>query len=548
MAIIDLGTGDIDLGTIMGSEDPGPLYAEPGALDDATLMQLLERTRKVGTVGRKRSQALRERILRSQHADDVYAYLQRIYKRDFARRLAPHVTVVANPAADTVTGVVQVYRGGVIRRIADATPEEQAAFHELVTETGIDATASGHAQMAYFVGAQFLVPTVRRKRLRLFAPSPMSVDEVLDVEDPTGDPVAIAYPCGRSEVAVLDGESERRFERDGSGWRELADMRVVHGYGDMPASGLRFEAPREASDYWNRDMHSRLVAGTLSVGHVVAKLGHVRKAQHGKLVVAIGDSDDFPKGQKVGDPVQPMVARPSRAENATPPRIEALDFDTDPKNHLVHIRAFFEWMAESTGVPVQVESGGGDKWDYTWDYDALAELRQAMLWWVVLFERQLWTYAVAIAKRTGHPLAMKLPDPEKVAAGFFLQVTPLHRKFSDPMQELLWWEKMMALGQASYLDLSRRFQGQLPDQKLLEQIRDRIVVNSVVWNAMATRNQPAVPGAPAVIDASGQFKTAAQVQGAMGPAVRDGKALPPEGGANGDPDGAPQPQPRRTAG
>ena len=514
--------------------DAGPLYGEPGPLDSENLKALIQQSQRFQTDRRKKAQGLRQRILKSQHRADIADYLRTLYAPEFTCRVVPHTTVVCNPYADICGEVCQVYRGGAVRRIDGISEDQQEAFDRVVAETSISALAQGWAETAYGVGPQWIIPSVRRGRMRLHAPTPSCVDIVLDNEDPTGDPVALSYPTGRGQVAVLDGETLRHFEV-GDRTREIEELRVEHRVGDLPAAALRFTPPTEASDWWDREVHQRLEDGALAVGHISAKLSHLRKAQQGKLLVLLGNVDGLAKGQPIGDPVTPVALREDGERPDDPRRttIEALDFDTDPRNHLTHLRAITEWMAESTGVPVSVDVSGSERWDYTWDDDRLGEMRSQLAFWATRFEVQLWTFVVAVARAQRHPLALQLPTPEQVAAGFHLVLPPLHRKFSDPQKEREHWDWLISRGLASVRDVARRYLGHRPDKALDAQIQKNLDINTRWYAQLASRNLPA--------DArDGKILTAAQAQGALGgrPASGGG-ASEPDGadGERGDPDG-----------
>lgn len=514
-------------------DDRGPLYGEPGLLDDATVASLVRRSRQHQSDPRKCAQAVRQRILKTKHRGDIEYYLRTLYGPALLKKLRPHISLAANPFEDVVRQVVALYKAGAIRRIDGVSDDEQAAFDELVTETKIAASAQGWAETGYAVGPQFIVPTIRRQKMRLLAPPPTSVDVVLDVEDPTGDPVAISYPS-RKGVVVVDAEASRYYELTSSGHAvEMPEQRVEHGVGELPTAALRFTDACEDEDWWDCEVHKRLEDGAFAVGHIATKLSLVRKGQHGKLLALKGNLQGVPKGQAMDDPVGPVLL-PTDGQAPDDPRrteIETLDFDTDPKNHLTHLRAVTEWMGESTGVPVLVDTDGESRWDYTWDHDALAELRTSLLFQAHIFERQLWTFTVALARAQRHPLAARLPTPEQVAAGFHLDLPPLHRKFADPGLEQAHYEWGLKHGVYSVIDVTRRYQGHRSDKALWEQLMRNLTINAAWYDAVASRNLPAS------VTTDGTIQTAAQAQGALGPAVRDGRVPPP--GGEGDNDNSP---------
>jgi len=518
-----------------------PLVGSPGAASLANVNELVRRGQTQQSDPRRRAQARRERILRSRHSGDLECLVRRIYSKEFAEEICAQITVTANPFADVISGVLQLYRGGASRQIHGATEDEQEAFHAFVVESGIEALAHGWSEMGYASGPQFVVPSIRRQRLRLLAPQPSTSDVILDAEDPTGAPVAVSYQVGAAEgggvaIAVVDGESTRFLDPRGGHPLERPGTRIEHGLGDCPAAPLRFWAA-ESDDWWGEDRNQRLVDGALTVGHLAAMLRHIRKAQNAHLLTIKGNLDGIARGQQLGNPSGPIYAREDgeSPDETRRTEFEVHNFDTSPQNTLQHIRAEVEWMAESTGVPVQVSTDGGSQWDYSWDHEALAELRKALHWWAIVWERQLWFAAVSIAKFQRHPLASRLPDPKLIEEGFTLTLPPLHRKFSDPIAEQAWWAGQLKNGQASVLDMARRYHGQLSDRAHTDAIMRRLAINISFWDLVASRNQPLgldgnVPPTAAVTGGPNGFTTAAQAQGALGPAVRDGQIPPPGDG------------------
>jgi len=490
-----------------------PIYGDPGLLPDDDVQALAQRSRQRESDDRKALQAKRSRIMRSKHGGDIECELERLYSREHARTVKKYVTVTANPFAGIVEQVVQLYRGGAIRRVDGITSSEQEAFDKIVSETGIDVLAQSWAQTGYAVGPQFVIPVVRRGVMRLLSPAPESCDVVLDVADPTGDPVAVAYASGQKTITVVDAVAHRTFAIDNAlGLREIEALRIEHGAGDMPAAALRFTPAVEDTDWWDMDANARLTSGAMEVGRIVANLAHLRVGQHGKLLTMTGPLASMPRGQRINDPTGPIMAptdTEGTADQVVAPEINALDFDTDPINHLRHVRWVVEQMAESTGVPVTVESGG-DKWDYSYDYDALGELRKGLVWWASMWERQLWTFVIHMARAQKHPLASKLPTPEQVSDGFYVTFPPLHRKFSDPLQEQKYYDWLLKVGAVSFVGIARRFLGNRSDTALKRQLRDNIEVNGEFWDFLAKRNIPAGAGP------DGKIQTVTQAQGAQG--------------------------------
>lgn len=518
---------DLSLSNISGESDklPDPIYAEPGRMGVDVIAALAERQQTMRNDPRRMCQLKRASFLKSQHKPYVQDRITRLYKSDLKQEISNHISTAVNPAADIVSSVCQVYRHGAIRRIHGASPEEEKAFFELVKETGIAALAPSWNDSAYFVGPQFVMPKISRERMRLIPLEQHYVDVVQDAEDPYGDPVAVAYavgdPSSGANLCVLDGWSWRYFEVKNGRTRQTDE--VVHALGDMPATALRFMPVTDPMDWHVYRMHERMVDGSIDVARVYATMQFVRRTQHHYMFVALGNTDAIARGQNLGDPEKPLVARTSINEQASQMRVEALPFDTDPVNFMKEMRFTIEAMAESTGVPVTVTtvSGSNAKHDLTYDENALAELRTAQTWWAQEFERRLWTWTVAMAKSMRHRLASDLPDPKDIGERFILELAPMHRSFADPKVEHEVWDWNFSRGMASFLDLARNRYPQLSDEELDKKIEENLEINGKWFDAVTSRNQ-------AVDAEDGKILTAAEANGAMGPKVRDGEEPPPD--------------------
>lgn len=502
-----------------------PIYAEPGELQPDIVAELARRSRVHVNDPRRVAQHRRHLILQNRHKALIAGRVNEVTKTEIRDEIASHISTALNPAEDIITSVCQVWKRGATRLVDEVSEESNKAFQRLTFETGIDALAPTWNRLAYFVGPLVVLPVMRRGKLRLEAIPPHVADVVLDPYDPLGQPVAVAYQlrdCADfgtgADLCVVDAYSRRYFDLRQGMAVEIEHLREDHGLGRFPGTALRFDVPMEADDWYGAHRHQRLEDGSLDVGRIYATLGFVRRTQNKYLLVAVGQLEALASGQNLGDPERPITGNlPADRSARDDLSFSSLPFDTDPANFQKEIRFTIEAMAESTGVPVTVTSGGDSKHDIEYDYGALTELRNAQIWHARNFELELWSKAVAYAKKAHHPLWSDLPTSEEVDNGFQVEFTRLARKFADPQQERDHMDWLLSKGAARILDVIRDSFPTMSDEQLRLMLHRNLEENGEFYDEVAKRNAVMNPTTNTILDA-------AQANGAMGPAVRDGKA------------------------
>jgi hypothetical protein len=494
------------------------LYAEEGLLPGSVLAELGRVHSRLATHSRRRRQAKRLRILKSQHASDIAVKVADVTRTRIREEIVKHVSTVVNPAADVVDAVCAVWKNGAVRRLLDASETESSAFAKLVLETGFDAAAPELNQVAYFVGPVMVLPMVRKGRMRLEYYYPQTTSVVLDTDDPMGPPVAFAYEVANgteADLAVVDGVAHRFFSNRQGRLVELTTLSYEHGIGFCPGVPMRFEPVISPEDWWVEDRHQRLEDGAIDVGRTYAALGLVRRNQNKKLMTAIGDLSGLAKGQSVGDPEVPVTAHVPSNISSQPVVIDVKDFDTDPRNFHVDIRFALEAMASSTGVATVVDAGNRPVLQF--DHEALTELRNKQIAHARIFESALWRSCIATAKapgRTGRPAwsdPAKLPKPD---VQIDLQYRHLSRRYADPEQASKHQDWMMGKGAMSPLDLLAEQHPTLTEQQLREMQARNIEDLGHLWEEVAKRNATINPD-------TGSAETLAQQNGRLGTPARE---------------------------
>jgi hypothetical protein len=461
-------------------------------------------------------------------------------------RLAAYVDLSINLALDITRDVAVVWKHQATRTIRDATDDQNAAFLELVAEACFAAVAPAWNRQAWLLGPLTVLPVVRRGRMRFDTLLPHFYDVIQDHSDPWGNPVAACWDVAHSNEldhlaygslapeatsVVVDGTAYRyysvrqagkevaRVDHDTDKWIvEDAGDPTRHSVGEFPGSTLRFDTTH-ATSWWGCDRHQRLVDATIKIGCIDAKLGFVRKEQNKQQLVFKGDLSGMPAGQK-HDPEIPI-----QADTPTPEQIgiDTLDLDTSPENFIMHATWVMQTVAQSYGADLASAASGGLGVRISFSHDSLTEIRNEQIAFARAFEKDLWTKTVAIAKANGHRLAKRLPDPQKVRAGFEVRYERLARSFESVAEEIEYKTWALSHGVLQHADL---LAGDFPDRTPAE--RDEIIMKNIeaqgtMFDALARRDQKRGGEAE-----DPKLQTAAQINGAEGPKVRDGATPEPE--------------------
>ncbi len=500
-----------------GQTECTPIYGKRGEdLPTDTLRQLLVRLSDVKPPSiDKNLQAMRWWILRDRLKPAAKAKLEKQYDSPLVRAgVESNLTSALNPAADIVARVCQVYRHGVRRHVVGLNKTKTKAFQQLYREAGISSLGVDWNKIGYFCGPTFAVPQVRAGKMRVDTLVPHKREIVLDEDNPTGWPVAIAYKTAGGAIAVIECHQANEYRLDGEEIVKVAGKggpRSAAANDATPFPGLRFDAPLDPDDWDNATKHERLTDTTIDVSAIGAVMGFVRQTQNRILLFLSGQLDKLPKKQAFGDPQAPLLlpTDPSRQVS-----LEAVVFDTPVDSFLAHIRFWYAAAAESTGVPAMISQDGG-RIDLEFAYDGLSELRDEQIVYADAFETEFAVALICAAEDGHHPLweTGKLPSVEEVRKGFRAEYGQMARRFADPQQQRDQADWDVRHGLISIADLLAKRYPQIDRDELMKQIKSTLEENALLWDMLAARNVGA--------DASGKAITGAQQNGAKGPEQRD---------------------------
>lgn len=433
-------------------------------------------------------------------------------------RLASYVDLSINLALDITRDVAVVWKHEATRHIRGAGTRANEAFLELVRETKFSAIAPSWNRQAWFLGPIIVLPVMRSGRMTFDTLLPHFYEVLPDPNDPWGNPLAacwdvatcdpidvIAYgeKAPKAGAVLVDGDSYRYYSvKD----RATEVGRKSHSLGEFPGSALRFDTTH-ATAWWGCDRNQRLVDATINLGILNAKLGFVRKEQNKKQLVFKGDLGGMPKGQKH----DPETAIQADAQNPEVIDIDAVDFDTSPENFIAHANWIIGMEKESFGA----ERDEAGRWIFS--HEALTEIRNEQIPYAREFEADVWAKTVATAKANRHRLADKLPSPEAVRDGFEVRYEKLSRTFASPSEETAYKVHELSHGLIEHADMLATDFPHLSLEERRKMIMAKIEAQGDVFDAMAKRDQRR-----AGKEEDPKLQTAAQINGAEGPKVRDG--------------------------
>lgn len=461
--------------------------------------------------------AQRYDILRDHLKPHVKERLMTQYESEVVRRgTETQITSALNPGSDIVERVCQVYRHGVRRSVVGVSKKKQKAMARLYREAHANAIGRDWNRYGYFLGPTPVIPRVRSRRMSFDTILPHRMEPVLDEQNPSGPPLAIAYRTTGSQIVIQDAYGSTTYDLRGATLTPVGDAykSTAHSEDALPYSVLRFETPLDPSDWMCSYKHQRIVDGTLDVAVIAAVMGFVRKTQNKKLLTLSGYLDGLIKGQNLGDPEKPVVL-PTAAGQTNTITLSALDFNQDPASFLAHIRFWYGALADSTGVPAVIHTESAAI-DLEFAFDGLNELREDQISYVEEFECDLAVAMVIAANDGNHPAATDLPTVEEVREGFRVQFGEMSRKMADPLAEQQSIDWKIRHGLENVLDLVLSENPNLDVEGARKVLQENLDTNGEFWDQIAARNG-------AGVDAEGNVQTAAQANGAQGPKVRDGK-------------------------
>lgn len=502
----------------MGLNSADPIIVAPGEESSPDVLDRLGR-RLLGhspeITPARRLQARRATILDENVAGLAWEKLKEQFSSPRSREvIEPHVSDLYNPAADIVERLCRVYRHGVTRSFS-GTKRKQKALLRLFAEAGIRQLAPEWNRQAYFVGPVFVYPVVRGDRMVAETIAPHQRELVLSAEDPCGRPLAVAWKTARGTMVLAraSGSAEYRLEPDGHVVPTGASLESDAAHeGATAIPCLRF-VPALTPEDWDRSRcHERLTAATIDAAAVAAVMGNVRQTQNKWLLFLSGFLESIPKGQNLAMPHLPVVFPTREGQQVT---LDALNFDTPPKNFIDHIRFIYAVAAESTGVPAMI-SADGTEIDLEFAYDGVSEIREEQIQDAAPFEVALAIAMVEAARAGGHPVAADLPSADEIRSRYRTTFGRMSRRFADPQQQRDQADWEVRHGLTSIADLLASKYPEVDREELMDQIRKTLAENAELWDMLAAHQVGP--------DAAGKVITSSEQNGAKGPAARDGKA------------------------
>lgn len=514
------------------SERTGALGPEPSAvLDDGDALDLARNvSRRFGSDERKRRALQRYLIYKEDYAQLVVEKLEtRQSDEDTRAQMRKHIVTGLNPALDICRKLCVVYREGAQRRVEGVGEAQQEAFKDALRESRIAQLAMHWHRAAFILGPVAVIPVIARSgKLRFDTLLPHFYDVLRDPDDHMGTPSAVAWTVrpdhdtpmpAKADTVVLDGAAWRYY-RTTRGDLELIDVQE-HGVGVFPGSILRLDTPFD-DDWYGSSYNTRVAELTVEVAFVATAMSFVRKTQNKKLMTIIGNIDKgLAKGQTL-DPEHPLVGETDEDGDLD---ISAIDFDTAIENFKAHIRFYQEQLIEAFGIPDSAVSHdpkattGGERLSVT--HQGLTEIRNEHIPHCRDFESDLWPKAVQLMQGQRHRLAGQLPPVDAVRSGFVLEIPPLARTFADPAQERDHYDWELSRGQTSEFQLMRNRHPHLTETQIKALVEKNLEERADFLEELASRG---------LSGGEGGVRTAQEAFGAMGPAVRDGQAQPPDDG------------------
>jgi hypothetical protein len=511
--------------------EPEPIYAQLGEpLGDEQAAELVKRQRTFSSAARKAAMWAKYRVYREDVLDLVEAAIDRRQNDPSTREeMKKFAATERNDALDITRDAAVVWKHGPTRTIADAKGEEQDALAQLVRESSIDTIAPIINHLGFLQGPQIAIPMVRGGVLNVdHLPSHLP-DIALNIDDPTGEPAAVAYPTAYddlymhnapSRVVLVDPVFVRTYTFKGDRPEEIVERRVRHDAMFCPVATFRSRPTILGDEWWDALTNQRLIDGTIKILLVLTVLDYVRKTQNKHLLSMTGNLEGVPEGQTL-DPEHPLYGRARSPDQVA---FDTLNFNTDPLFFIRHALFLAHCLAEPFGGRVDVASGQPAEYaKIVIPDEAQTELRNAQLPMAQLFERHFWAAASAMMRAYGHPLAGKLPDPAGMEERLRVDFGLLARTIADPRadSDRRNWE--LQKGQTSQFRLMQERLGPgvtktEARQRVLENLDEQAEFNDLVTKRNLGMSQ------------DGSVITASQAFGAQGtPAREANRGAAPEG-------------------
>ncbi len=500
---------------------------------DATAL-VNQRMSAIHAAPHKIAARIRYDILNEDYAYLIYERIEAAHdNKELIEDLGKFVNLSTNLGLDIANGVCVVWKHDARRYVPGATEDENEALRELVLETGFQTHAPSWNKEAYFIGPTTVVPVLRGARMTFDTLLPHFYDTVDNPDDLWGAPLAAMWrvlpdinAAFKTPSIFADESNTAAIVLDDDAWHYYAEEThsrftpigvARHGLGEFPGATLSFERPHGAGR-WTCNQHQRLVDATITISYLDACLDLVRKGQNQKILALIGDLSRLPRGQaKHPDRGIALNTGTSGSEDT---RIEAVDLNTDPEYAIKHQQWKMKAIARSYGGQVTSGASGNSQLEseIQFTHDALTEQRNQQIPFARDFERELWAKTVRVAKRQGHRLAARLPDPDEIRRSLIVDFPPLSRRFENIDAEIKWKNWALSKGLITFADCIRQTMPGASDQQLHDRVAANLKSQGPLIELMTKRDQSMAPTSD---DQAPANKTMSQLNGEQGPRVRD---------------------------
>jgi hypothetical protein len=504
-----------------------------GRLPDSTVATLLKYAENHDDRERRARAAERFSIWTETFREVVAKRIdQRWDTKDTKVQLGRHVSMALNVGLDLARQICVVWKHGARRTVEEATEDENEALAKLILSAKFAAHAPVWNQLAFLVGAIIVVPVLRRGELRWDTLLPHHYTVVPDPEDPHGMPLAVTWR-NTPDPFRTKGEQADRVVLDAEAWwyynTQTGSPKLVHkeihGLGEFPGEPLRFDLPGIGTDWYGLE-NDRVFDVTVDVAILSAQLSWVRKSQCHFLLAMIGQLQKAAKGQ-IPSPEQNIGIDVPKGSSVT---LQAIGFDTDPKNFIRHVLFLKEQVAEAFGIPGSAITfdfnSGSESERLRVTHEGLTEIRDTQIPFCRDFEHGLIRKSVLMARAytPPHRLAPDLPTNEQITQGYRVHFPKLGRVFNDPQTEMDYIDWEISKGWTSREEEMRKRNPSLTD-KQIRTLQDKFLEEEIRWiNELAKRDKAANP--------DGDLETLDQAAGRQGGLTRASNAVedkPPEG-------------------
>lgn len=395
--------------------------------------------------GRKQTQRWLWELMRKRFRDQVVRRIRTALPDPIiSGQVIANARTSPNVFLDVTGKLAVVYKHGVTRIVGIDTgdPEANAAVVKVEDMTGQRTRSPTWNRRAWGLGPIWVYPTVRPGSVRYHQMSPHQLSITRDGS--TGETSAIGWRTGpKREIAVIVDElTWQYFNRRGERVRgPEGELEVEHGIVDfaseptVPGSWLRLD-DADDEDFWWVDRHDDLRDVTLYSIMMMSLKSWIRNTQNRKIPVMKGRTDKVAKKQAMGSNAALNINTRTPGEVM----IEIHDINSSVEQFHRDIAFEVERVVETYGIPGQAVTydfdSGAEAERLTVQHDALSQVRQEQVEYVVRFEKRLLHVMAQVLERGAHPLASDL-DPDAIAESFHMEVPPLSR-VDDPMKIEQW--------------------------------------------------------------------------------------------------------------